>query len=57
ENKQPPSRGDIGRHFVMWPNGVQDHLKAMQKKGALTITKGAVRGIVLTKGYRVGALK
>jgi repressor LexA len=33
-------------------NGVQGHLKALQKKGVLKHTPGIARGIELTEAYR-----
>ncbi len=46
----PPTRSDIAKalHFKS-ANAAEEHLKAIEKKGHIKLTKGASRGIQLTK--------
>ena len=54
----PPTRKEIAKEFGFKShNGAQEHLLAIQKKGYLTLTKGASRGISVlptTSGTTVG---
>jgi repressor LexA len=45
----PPTVREIGRHFSIFPRAVQDHLDALERKGALTRTPDRARGMVPTK--------
>ena len=46
----PPTRSDIARvfHFKS-PNAAEEHLRALEKKGHIKISRGTSRGIQLTK--------
>ncbi len=44
----PPTRAEIARHFgFKSANAAEEHLKALQKKGAIELVPGASRGIRL----------
>jgi repressor LexA len=45
---RPPTRREIADHFG-WSsaNAAEDHLRALSRKGAITIDAGKSRGIVL----------
>lgn len=45
----PPSRLDIACNFSFGVNAAQDHLKAIEKKGYIALTKGVGRGIKVIK--------
>lgn len=47
EKGYPPTRAEIARHFK-WSsaNAAQQHLEALQKKGALKINPAVSRGLV-----------
>lgn len=46
ENGYPPTYRDIGDHFgIKSPNGVADHLKALEKKGEINLRPNTARGI------------
>ena len=48
-----PSRAEIQEHFgFASPNAVTEHLKALEKKGALQRPANTARGLVLTDSYR-----
>lgn len=45
----PPTRNELSAHFgFRSPNAAESHLKALEKKGVLTIERGRSRGIALT---------
>ena len=51
----PPTRKEIARAFGFKShNGAQAHLKLIEKKGYLTLTKGASRGISVSHGEQEG---
>ena len=50
-----PTRQEIADNFDVWPNSVQAHIVALEKKGALD-NIGKSRGLVPTKGFRVRVL-
>lgn len=47
-NERPPTRVEIARNFN-WasPNAAEDHLKALQRKGAIRLVADIARGIEL----------
>jgi len=48
-----PSRSEIQEHFgFASPNAVTEHLKALEKKGALQRSANTARGLVLADSYR-----
>ena len=53
ENSFSPTRSEIAQAHGVNPNGIQGHVSALVKKGALTIKPGSSRSIVPTKGFRV----
>lgn len=54
EHGYPPTRQEIATHFgLASPNGVEQHLRALEKRGAIKITSGVARGIrVLAKSEK-----
>ena len=49
-NGYPPTRSEIAKFFgFKSPNAAEDHLKALKKKGVLSIISGASRGISINK--------
>ena len=48
-----PTLPEIGRAHMFSPNAAKDHVLALAKKGALSVTAGIPRSIVLTKGFKV----
>lgn len=45
----PPTRNELSTHFgFRSPNAAESHLRALEKKGVLTIQRGRSRGIALT---------
>ena len=47
--KFPPTVREIGDHFgIRSPNGVQCHIRALEKKGVIVRHRGLSRGIVVT---------
>jgi repressor LexA len=45
----PPTRAELSEHFgFRSPNAAESHLRALEKKGAITIERGRSRGITLT---------
>jgi len=43
----PPTRAEINAHFgFSSPNAAQSHLRALEKKGAITINPGLARGVM-----------
>lgn len=49
----PPTRAEIARELgFRSPNAAEDHLKALAKKGAITIVSGTSRGVRLTDKYK-----
>ena len=53
DNGFSPTRAEIADAHGVNPNGIQGHVTALVKKGALTIKPGSSRSIVPTKGFRV----
>ncbi len=52
-----PSRAEIQEHFgFASPNAVTEHLKALEKKGALQREANTARGLVLADSYRDRAM-
>ena len=49
ENNLPPTNREIADHFNLSIGTVQDHIKALVKKGFLSITKNASRGISIVR--------
>jgi repressor LexA len=43
----PPTVREIARHFRVFPKAVQDHIAALEKKGALKRVRDRARGLVL----------
>jgi SOS-response transcriptional repressor LexA len=52
-NSIPPSMMEISLELDVFPNAAQGHVAALVKKGALTVTTGKMRSIVLVKGAKV----
>lgn len=51
----PPTIRQIGKHFdIKSPNGVADHLKALEKKGEIRLHKNTARGIELLNAPQKG---
>jgi repressor LexA len=47
----PPTRAEIAKAFrFRSPNAAEDHLRTLERKGAIEITPGASRGIRLAEG-------
>jgi repressor LexA len=46
ENQMPPTRTEIAQHFG-WKsaNAAQEHLEALERKGAIRLRKNVARGI------------
>jgi repressor LexA len=45
----PPTRIEVSKHFgFRSPNAAESHLRALEKKGVLTIERGRSRGLALT---------
>lgn len=54
ENGYPPTIRDIGKYCgIRSPNGVNCHLKALEKKGYITRNGMVARGIVLVESATV----
>src|SRR6266446_11001671 len=59
----PPTRIEISKAFrYSSPNAAEEHLRMLERKGAIELTPGASRGIGLTEGLglphpRVGACR
>ena len=52
ETGMPPTRADIAKHFgFRSPNAAEDHLRALERKGAIEITPGSSRGIRVADVY------
>ncbi len=49
ENNLPPTNREIADYFNVSLGTIQDHIKALVKKGFLSITKNASRGISLVR--------
>jgi len=47
ENSYPPTRAEIGEHFEIRPNAVQEQLVKLESKGKLSIIPNIARGIVI----------
>ena len=47
DNEYPPSVTDICKKLGLWPNGVDQHLKLIAKKGYLRRVPNTARGIVI----------
>ncbi len=45
----PPSLRELASHFKVYPNSIQDHLKALIKKGYLKREPNRSRGVSLTR--------
>jgi len=55
ENGYPPTIRQIGEQFgIKSPNGVADHLKALERKGEIRLESGAARGIELLRRRQEG---
>ena len=53
----PPTRAEIAKALgFRSPNAAEDHLKALERKGAVEILSGTSRGIRLTGGFDEGGL-
>ena len=48
-----PNATDIAHHFDFYPNAAWCHIKALEKKGALTYERGQQRTIRPVKGFKV----
>lgn len=49
----PPTRRDIAEHFdFKSPNASEEHLKALERKGVITVLRNTSRGIVLAPEFR-----
>src|SRR6185295_15881049 len=47
----PPTRAEIAKAFrFKSPNAAEDHLRVLERKGAIELTPGASRGIRLAEG-------
>ena len=54
-NGLPPTRADIAKALgFKSPNAAEQHLRAIEKKGFISILAGASRGIVLNKSEKEG---
>ena len=48
DNGYPPTRREVSDHFKWaYPSSAEDHLRAIERKGYLTITPNISRGIVI----------
>ena len=55
DNGLPPTRADIARTLgFKSPNAAEQHLRAIEKKGFISILAGASRGIILNTKEEVG---
>ena len=55
ENGLPPTRADIARTLgFKSPNAAEQHLRAIEKKGFISILAGASRGIILNTEENLG---
>ena len=55
KNGFPPTRADIGKALgFRSPNSAEQHLRAIEKKGFISILSGASRGIVLKEQGELG---
>ena len=55
ENGLPPTRADIARTLgFKSPNAAEQHLRAIEKKGFISILAGASRGIILNTEEDLG---
>ena len=52
----PPTRQELADILRMHPNGVQEHLKLIAKKGALRLGRRKARGICIPGVYEDGRL-
>jgi len=51
----PPTRGEIAKELEFKSvNAAEDHLRALVRKGVITLKAGTSRGIQLTKNYALG---
>ena len=46
-NGYAPSNSDLCQLFGLWPSGVEQHLKLIEKKGYLKRTPNIARGLVV----------
>ncbi|MCX7161997.1 MAG: transcriptional repressor LexA [Rhodocyclales bacterium] len=54
----PPTRAEIAGAFgFASPNAAEDHLKALAKKGAITLEPGSARGIRLVEQLGLGQIR
>ena len=54
----PPTRADIAKTFgFKSPNAAEQHLRALEKKGVISILSGASRGIVLNESHSLKNIK
>jgi repressor LexA len=55
DNGWPPTIRQIAMHFgIKSPNGVADHLKALERKGEIRIASGTARGIEMLRRQEQG---
>ena len=52
----PPTRQELADILGMNPNGVQEHIKLIAKKGALRLDRRKARGICIPGVYEDGRL-
>ena len=53
----PPTRRDIGDHFEFRsPNASEEHLKALERKGAIKINRNTSRGIIVSPKFKPPAV-
>ena len=54
----PPTRADIAKTFgFKSPNAAEQHLRALEKKGVISILSGASRGIILNESHSLKNIK
>ena len=53
DNGFPPTRKEAAESIGIAPNAIQDRIKGLIKKGAVTDAKGNSRSVVPVKGFRV----
>jgi repressor LexA len=41
----PPTKAEIAQHFDIWPNSADEIVKALARKGRITLVPGQARGI------------
>jgi repressor LexA len=56
-NGYPPSYDEMSAHFKVFRNCIQQHLKAIEKKGYIKRTPNVARGLVpVSRGNRRGSI-